>query len=230
MPSSIPAPRRQRHCRHPGHPHRARQGWDQSTPQQIVTAINAAAGLPFQAGPRPDRPAHGRAEPLAQLPADGLTAGGSGTAFDQNSGLQITNDGKTFTVSLSGDKTVGDLLNTIQQSGAGMLAQINAEQDGHRDPLAAERAEFHHRRERRQHRHAARGANPHCRHAAGRLELRQRRRPAAGRRRRLRFHHHPARPEHKPQRQPGGTDHGRPGLRLTSTGWPRPPARTSPPN
>jgi flagellar hook-associated protein 3 FlgL len=102
----------------------------ESTPQQIVAAINAVPGLPFQALCDPTDPASTASEPLAALPADALTSGGSGTAFDQDSGLTITNDGKTYTIDLSQAKTVGDLLNTIQESGAGVLAQINASKTG----------------------------------------------------------------------------------------------------
>jgi flagellar hook-associated protein 3 FlgL len=60
-------------------------------------------------------------------PAAAVTlAGGSGAAFDQNSGIQIVNGGKTYTVSFSGAKTVQDLLNDINGSGASVLAQINS--------------------------------------------------------------------------------------------------------
>jgi flagellar hook-associated protein 3 FlgL len=102
----------------------------ETTPQQIVNAINNVAGLPFQAFLDPTDPASAASQPLTQLPVDALTSGGSGTAFDQTSGLQITNDGKTYTVGFGEAQTVGDLLNTIQQSGAGMLAQINASKTG----------------------------------------------------------------------------------------------------
>lgn len=57
--------------------------------------------------------------------ATGITAGGSGIALDQNSGIQIVNGGQTYTVSFAGAKTVQDLLNAINTSGASVLAQIN---------------------------------------------------------------------------------------------------------
>jgi len=58
--------------------------------------------------------------------AKGTTTAGAGTAFDQNSGLQINNGGKTYNITFAGDQTVQDLLNTLNGSGAGVLAQINA--------------------------------------------------------------------------------------------------------
>ncbi|HWB07711.1 MAG TPA: flagellar hook-associated protein FlgL [Pirellulales bacterium] len=62
---------------------------------------------------------------LADPGATGTTSGGSGAAFDQNSGLQIVNGGQTYTISFAGDKTVEDLLNSINGSGASVLATIN---------------------------------------------------------------------------------------------------------
>ena len=39
--------------------------------------------------------------------------------------MQITSGGKTYTIDVSGDKTVQDLLNSINASGAGLDAEIN---------------------------------------------------------------------------------------------------------
>ncbi|HVX15075.1 MAG TPA: flagellar hook-associated protein FlgL [Pirellulales bacterium] len=57
--------------------------------------------------------------------ATGTTSGGSGVAFDQNSGIQIVNGGQTFTVSFAGDNNIEDLLNSINTAGASVLATIN---------------------------------------------------------------------------------------------------------
>jgi flagellar hook-associated protein 3 len=97
----------------------------ESTAQQIINAINSVSGLPFQAMLAPTSRTSSAPEPLGDLPADAVTSGGSGTSLDQDSGLQLVNDGKTYTVTFDDDKTVGDLINTINQSGAGMVAQIN---------------------------------------------------------------------------------------------------------
>lgn len=58
--------------------------------------------------------------------ATGTTAGGSGIEFDQTAGLQITNGGKTTTISLAADDTIEDLLNTLNSPDSGLSAQINA--------------------------------------------------------------------------------------------------------
>lgn len=55
----------------------------------------------------------------------GISAGGSGTSLDQNSGLRIVTGGQTFLVDFSAAKTIEDVLNEINTSGAGVLAQIN---------------------------------------------------------------------------------------------------------
>jgi flagellar hook-associated protein 3 len=61
---------------------------------------------------------------LSDPGATGVTSGGSGVALDQT-GIQIVNGGQTYTVSFAGDKTVQDLLNSINASGASVLATIN---------------------------------------------------------------------------------------------------------
>jgi flagellin-like hook-associated protein FlgL len=62
---------------------------------------------------------------LADPGAVGTTSGGSGVPFDQNSGIQIVNGRQTYTISFAGDKTIQDLLNSINGSGASVLATIN---------------------------------------------------------------------------------------------------------
>src|SRR5204863_6463371 len=54
------------------------------------------------------------------------TADGSGIEPDLTSGLQIVNGGGTYTVDLSTAKTVGDVVNLLNASPAGVVAQINA--------------------------------------------------------------------------------------------------------
>ncbi len=100
-----------------------------SRASQIVAAINKVPGLPFTASLDPADQNGGGQPPITSLPADTTTAGGSGTSLD-TSGLLITSAGKTYTVSLSGDKTVQDLLNGINDSGAGLEAELNPEKTG----------------------------------------------------------------------------------------------------
>jgi flagellar hook-associated protein 3 len=100
-----------------------------SRASQIVTAINNAAGLPFTASLDASNQNGSGQPPITALPAATTTSGGSGGVLDP-AGLQITSAGKTYTVAFSGDKTVGDLLNSISGSGAGLDAEINAAQTG----------------------------------------------------------------------------------------------------
>ena len=100
-----------------------------SRADQVVAAINSVAGLPFTASLDPSNQNGGGQPPITALPPDAITAGGGGTALD-TAGLQITSGGKTCTVDVSGDNTVQDLLNSINSSGAGLDAEINAAKTG----------------------------------------------------------------------------------------------------
>jgi flagellin-like hook-associated protein FlgL len=57
--------------------------------------------------------------------ATGVLSGGGGVEFDQTSGLQIVNGGQTHTIDFAAAVTVEDLLNALNGSTAGVLAQIN---------------------------------------------------------------------------------------------------------
>ena len=100
-----------------------------STAAQVVQALNSDpsfSGL-FQASIDPDESAGD--QPVSLSPR-AVTAGGSGLEFDQASGLQITNGGKTTTIDTSSSITVEDLLNAINGSGAGVLAEITSSGNG----------------------------------------------------------------------------------------------------
>jgi flagellar hook-associated protein 3 len=108
-----------------------------SRADQIIAAINAA-GSPFTASLDPADQNGGGQPPLQTLPipeppettvGKATTSGGSGTTFD-SAGLQITSEGKTYIVNLSGAKTFQDLINRINNSGAGLDAEINAAKNG----------------------------------------------------------------------------------------------------
>ncbi|MEI8371690.1 MAG: flagellar hook-associated protein FlgL [Planctomycetota bacterium] len=101
-----------------------------SRAEQMVAAINKVAGLPFTAKLDPSDQDGGGQPSITTLPATTTTAGGGGTPLDTASGLQITSGGKTYTVDLSSAKTVQDLLNGINDSGAGLVAEINAAKTG----------------------------------------------------------------------------------------------------
>jgi flagellin-like hook-associated protein FlgL len=100
-----------------------------SEPQAIVNAINAATGSPFTARLDPTDSNGGLQQPVTALPTTSATAGGGGSAPDLT-GLQVQSGGKTYTIDLSGAKTVQDVLGAINCSGTGLLAQINPQQTG----------------------------------------------------------------------------------------------------
>jgi flagellar hook-associated protein 3 FlgL len=60
--------------------------------------------------------------------ATAVTSGGSGVEFDQSSGLRIENGGAIYDINFDGAVTVEDLLNRLNGSTAGVLAEIG--QDG----------------------------------------------------------------------------------------------------
>ncbi len=62
---------------------------------------------------------------FVDVAATALTAGGAGTVLDQTSGLRITSGGQAYVVDLSAAETIEEVLNAINTSGAGVLAQIN---------------------------------------------------------------------------------------------------------
>lgn len=58
------------------------------------------------------------------------TEHGSGTDFDWVSGIQIANGGHSYTIRFDEAETVEDLLNAINGSGAGVVAEINSSRTG----------------------------------------------------------------------------------------------------
>ena len=67
---------------------------------------------------------------FVDVSAGGVTSGGSGTSLDQTSGLRIVTGGQAHIVDISAAKTIEDVLNAINTSGAGVLAQINESGSG----------------------------------------------------------------------------------------------------
>ena len=101
-----------------------------TSPQKIIDAINDAVGIPFTARHDPTDDNGSPPDAIEVIPASTVTAGGDGVEFDRTSGLQITAGDKTFEVSFSEAKTVEDLINAINSSGAGVVAQINDSKTG----------------------------------------------------------------------------------------------------
>ncbi len=106
----------------------------QSTAQNVVDALNndPQVNQLFQA----KISTHDPGNPLdpnssfVDATATGTFSGGSGIQLDQQSGLQINSNGQTNVIDISQAKTVQDLLNKINSSPAGALAEINAQGTG----------------------------------------------------------------------------------------------------
>ena len=100
-----------------------------TTASQVVQALNndSTFSVLFHAQLDPGEPAFDQPVSLA---ATAATAGGSGTEFDQASGLQITSGSTTYNIDTSSAKTVDDLLNLINGAGTSALASINADGTG----------------------------------------------------------------------------------------------------
>ena len=97
----------------------------ETTAANVIAAVNqdlGSYGIQAQLDPTADTTGRG----IVDVTATATTSGGSGQNLDQSSGIQITNGGNTYTVSFQNAKTVGDVVNAINNSSAGMLASINA--------------------------------------------------------------------------------------------------------
>ena len=99
--------------------------------RHVVSAVNDAydlGQLPFTARLDPLDEQRGGAAYVTETPPGetaAVTAGGSGGEIDLDSGLQIVNGGNTYTISLASAETVEDVLNLLNSSDAGVLAEIN---------------------------------------------------------------------------------------------------------
>lgn len=97
----------------------------------VINAVNSAVPpLPFTARLDPLDAASGGQGTIDVSTPPALTTGGRGVAFDQSAGLQITNAGTTYVISLATAQTIEDVLTILNGSGAGVLAEINAQGTG----------------------------------------------------------------------------------------------------
>lgn len=105
-----------------------------STAQNVVDAINdnpaITALFDVSVDTKDATSQNAAGTGVVVVTSSATTAGGSGAAFDQDSGLQITNGGKTVVVDFSNAETIEDMLNILNGSPANVLAQINAEGTG----------------------------------------------------------------------------------------------------
>ena len=97
-----------------------------STAAQVVKAINNSPVAADFTAALP--PGHKGAGALSAMSV--TTAGGTGVPFDQHAGIQVVNGGQTHTISFSTARTVEDLLNILNGSEAGLIAQINSQRNG----------------------------------------------------------------------------------------------------
>ncbi|MGO8749545.1 MAG: flagellar hook-associated protein FlgL [Thermoguttaceae bacterium] len=104
-----------------------------STTSDVIGAITAGyedGSIPFTATLDPlDGSSAASSKLSSQSTPPATMTGGSGEDLD-TSGLEIVNNGTTYTISLAGDKTVQDLLTTLNNSGAGVVAQISSDGQG----------------------------------------------------------------------------------------------------
>jgi flagellin-like hook-associated protein FlgL len=103
-----------------------------TTANQVIAAIEAEGTFTARLDPHESNNSGAGAiqDTISDPTATGNTSGGSGVEFDQTSGFQIVNGGVTHTFDLSGVETVSDLLNLLNGSDAGVLAEINQAQNG----------------------------------------------------------------------------------------------------
>jgi flagellar hook-associated protein 3 FlgL len=102
----------------------------QSTARQAIAAVNAEGTFAAALDPRDSTTQAQAGFGLVDLGAAATTTGGAGINFDKTSGIRVVNGGKTYDLSFDTAQTVEDLLNIINGSGAGMVAQINADATG----------------------------------------------------------------------------------------------------
>jgi flagellar hook-associated protein 3 FlgL len=99
----------------------------------VVNAINHAHDvlhtIPFSAEIDPLDDVNGGLG-YVQINASAVTQGGGGEPFDKEHGLQVVNNNNEQTISFALAETLGDVLNTLNGSGTGVLAQLNQTSNG----------------------------------------------------------------------------------------------------
>ncbi len=99
-----------------------------------INAANAASTLPFTARLDPlDQKFNAGTGIVPETPVAevaGTTGYGSGVDFDRDNGLQIENGGQVHTVRFNTANTLEDVLNILNGSGVGVIAEINEDSSG----------------------------------------------------------------------------------------------------
>lgn len=106
----------------------------QTTANQVVAALQNNDDVTAMFNVRldgKDTSASGAAgSGIVDLATTAVATGGAGEQFDRDAGLQVAVGDKTYTINFTGAETVEDLLNTLNASPAGLLAQINESGNG----------------------------------------------------------------------------------------------------
>jgi len=98
-----------------------------TTAKTVVEAIETEGTFSATLGKEVNRVNDGSG--LVSLSATAVTAGGSGADFDPT-GLQIINGNETHDVSFADARTIEDVLNVLNASGASVIATVNANGTG----------------------------------------------------------------------------------------------------
>jgi flagellin-like hook-associated protein FlgL len=102
-----------------------------STAKQVAAAITADGRFTAEVDYRDRTSAAQSGTNTVEITSFGvITAGGSGEVLDTASGIILNNGGNSATLDISSLETVEQLLNLIQSSGLGLLAEINAQGTG----------------------------------------------------------------------------------------------------
>ncbi|NOZ38714.1 MAG: hypothetical protein GXP24_00630 [Planctomycetes bacterium] len=96
-----------------------------TTAQEVVDAINADANFLAEIDQGDASSPSEAGSGLVAVGATATTTGGTGETLDQSSGIRVVNGGETYDIQFTGDETVEDLLNRLNRSEAGLLAEIN---------------------------------------------------------------------------------------------------------
>ncbi len=102
-----------------------------STANNVISAINTEGTFSAAADLSDSTSSSAAGTGFVNLNASpALTSGGSGVVFDQTSGIRVVNGGETYDIRFGSAETIEDVLNTINSSDAGLVAEINADSTG----------------------------------------------------------------------------------------------------
>jgi len=101
-----------------------------STATNVVDAINTQGTFTAKLHVVDSTNASDSGSGVVALNSTAMTSGGSGETLDLSSGIRVVNGGATHDIDVSQAQSVADLLNVLNSSGAGLVAEINAGDNG----------------------------------------------------------------------------------------------------